>query len=350
MQAGLIKLEPIFSPRIWGARSLAPLFPEKSNLAEPIGEAWLTAQESRLIEGPLKGETLAGAWKKMPPEWRGKSAAAEKDFPLLVKFIFTTDKLSIQVHPDDDYARKYEAAAGGRGKTEMWYVIAAEPGAWVRLGFRPGVTRETFRRAIAEGNAEELIERVPVRAGDALFCSAGTVHTIGPGLTLCEIQEYSDLTYRVFDFNRLGMDGKLRTLHLEKAFQAIRFGEQKGGKVEPLRVSRGPTETTFLAACRHFVTEKWEFPERISCFSSPEHFDLLITLRGRGHFEVRGQRTLYGPAQAWLVPAALGAYDLVAEEATSLLRTYVPLRLEDFAKHLVGAGVGEAELARVVYP
>ncbi|HEX9456344.1 MAG TPA: type I phosphomannose isomerase catalytic subunit, partial [Candidatus Acidoferrum sp.] len=122
-------LEPIFAPRIWGSRSLGPLFPEKTNLSEPLGEAWLTGRECRIATGPYAGRTLGAAWKEMPAEWRGTRLRDAAEFPLLAKFIFPEDKLSIQVHPDDHYAREHEAAAGGRGKTEMWYAVAARPGA-----------------------------------------------------------------------------------------------------------------------------------------------------------------------------------------------------------------------------
>ena len=117
------RIEPIFSPRIWGARSLAPLFPEKTNLHEPLGEAWLTGVDCRVANGPFTGKTLGAAWREMPSEWRGTHLASTENFPLLLKFIFPNDKLSIQVHPDDAYAAAHEQAAGGRGKTEMWHAV-----------------------------------------------------------------------------------------------------------------------------------------------------------------------------------------------------------------------------------
>jgi len=131
------RIAATFSPRIWGSCSLAPLYPEKTNLAEPVGEAWLTDINCRVANGPFAGKTLAEAWREMPAEWRGANFAEPGDFPLLVKFIFPTDKLSLQVHPDDAYASIHEKAAGGRGKTEMWHVVSAKPGASLLLGLRP---------------------------------------------------------------------------------------------------------------------------------------------------------------------------------------------------------------------
>ncbi len=190
--------------RIWGARSLAPLFLEKTNLAEPIGEVWLTGNECVFADGPFAGRPLGEAWRAMPPEWAGTQLDTSKPFPLLVKFLFPEDILSIQVHPDDEYARQHEAHTGWTGKTEMWHAIAARPGAEVLVGLKEEVTPESFRAAITDGTAEKCLARVRVEPGDTIFVPAGTVHTIGPGLVLCEIQENSDLTYRVFDYNRPG--------------------------------------------------------------------------------------------------------------------------------------------------
>src|SRR6202034_1926958 len=220
------RLEPIFSPRPWGSRSLAPFFPEQSGLAEPLGEAWMTGSECRFANGPFAGKKLGEAWPKMPTEWAGTRADPSAAFPLLVKFIFAEEKLSVQVHPDDDYAARHEKAAGGRGKTEMWYAIHARPGAEVLTGLKPGVTPEIFKRAMEDGSAENCSQHVPLHAGEAIFVPAGTAHTIGAGLVLCEVQEYSDLTYRVLDYNRRDAQGRSRELHIEKALQVIRFGEQ----------------------------------------------------------------------------------------------------------------------------
>ncbi len=348
------RLEPVFYPRPWGALSLAPLFPEKSRLAEPIGEAWMTSTDSRFADGPFAGKTLGQAWLEMPPEWTGiepkrAHASARFPFPLLVKFIFAEDKLSVQVHPDDAYASAHEQSAGGRGKTEMWYVIAARPGAEVLAGLKPWVTREKFERAIADAGVEECLERVPVRAGDAVFIPAGTVHTIGAGLVLCEIQEYSDLTYRVFDYGRRDARGQSRPLHIEKALEVARFGKQTGGRIEPVRAVRGGVTETYLAACPYFAAEKWDFHEKISAASSRVHFDLLIFLEGHGRIEWPSGHAAYAPAQVWMIPAALGEFQLVPAARTSLLRAYVPGDLGKYARRLESHGVVGAKLPRVAH-
>ncbi len=343
------RLEPIFLPRIWGARSLAPLFPEKAAPAEPIGEVWLTGNDCRFAGGAFAGRALGEAWPEMPPEWAGTRVLKDAPFPLLVKFLFPEDKLSVQVHPDDDYARQHEAAAGAQGKTEMWYAVSARPGAEVRVGLRPGVTAESFRRALAEGAVEECLERLPLRAGDAIFVPAGTAHTIGPGLVLCEIQQHSDLTYRVFDYNRLTSEGQPRPLHLPQALAVLNFGEQAGGKLDPVRLTRDAVTETYFIACRYFAAEKWEFGERIAAVTQPERFELLITLAGSGRITWGHAAAAYRPAQVWLLPAALGAYQLAPETPTTLLRTYVP-DVGDFARRLADRRVPEGAWSRLVYP
>jgi mannose-6-phosphate isomerase len=344
------RLEPTFSPRPWGALSLAPFFPEMSNLAEPVGEAWMTGSESRLANGPFAGKTLAEAWPEMPPGWTGALADRNGPFPLLVKFIFAEEKLSLQVHPDDDYAARHEAAADGRGKTEMWYTLRARPGAEVLVGLKSGVTRDALERAIAGGAAEDCLEHVPLRSGDAVFVPAGTVHTIGPGLVLCEIQEHSDLTYRVYDYNRRDNNGRSRELHIAKALEVMRFGKQAGGRIAPVRIERGAVAQSYFVACRYFAAEKWEFAEPVGATTSREHLDLLIFLEGSGSIRFGKEHTAYGPAQVWMIPAALGAYQLAPAAPTWLLRTYVPRDLNELSCQLAEEGVGEAERARLVRP
>jgi mannose-6-phosphate isomerase len=341
------RIDPTFVPRIWGARSLAPLFPDRSNEKEPIGEVWLTGMDCGIATGPFAGKSLGEAWHEMGPEWTGRRLRDPEYFPLLVKFIFPEDKLSIQVHPEDDYARQHELAAGGRGKTEMWYAISARDDAELMLGLRPGVTREEFRRALSSGTVEECLEHVRVRTADAIFVPSGTAHSIGPGMVLCEIQEYSDITYRVFDYNRLTADGKQRELHIEKALDVIHFGKQKGGKLEPVANQRGPLTETFYVDCNYFATERWEFREPVAVATDPAHFDLLITLAGSGRIETGGKSHSYAPAQVWFMPAGLGNYRLAPEAPTTLLSTYVP-ELGEFRRMMKERGISDSAVSRLV--
>jgi mannose-6-phosphate isomerase len=310
----------------------------------------MTGNECRFASGPFAGQKLGGVWPTLPPQWAGTQADLAHDFPLLVKFIFAEQKLSVQVHPGDDFAKRHEPGPASCGKTEMWYALHARDGAEVLVGLKHGVTAEKFKRAIADGTAENLLEHVPMRAGDVIFVPAGTAHTIGGGLVLCEIQQHSDITYRVYDYNRRDAQGQLRDLHIEKALQVIQFGEQSGGKVDPVRISRGAVTETYFVACRYFATEKWEFAERIASATSLKHFDLLIFLEGRGSIHWGSASVDYAPAQTWLVPAALGAYQLNPAGRTTLLRTYVPTHIDEFARKLADQGVSESAWSRLVYP
>ena len=343
------RLAPIFVPRIWGAHDLSPLFPEHSQEVEPIGEVWLTGNDCKFASGEFAGRSLCEVWPSLPVEWTGTRLQGLPCIPLLVKFIFPEEKLSVQVHPDDAYAQKHEAPAGGVGKTEMWYVVSARAGTGVRVGLDPAVTRESFQDAVARGTAEECLGNVAVRPGDAVFVPAGTTHTICPGVVLCEVQQHSDVTYRVFDYNRVGADGKPRALHLQQALNVMRFGEQRGGLCDPVRVTRGAVTETFYAACRYFATERWEFRERISAATSPEHFDLLIFLAGDGRIEFAGGTENFAPAQVWLLPAGLGAYDLAPNSQTTLLRTYVP-DLSKLMQRFSEEHIPEEKWSRVVHP
>jgi len=336
-------------PRIWGKRRLEPLYSDRGEFPEPIGEAWLTAREARVTDGPFAGQTLGEAWHAMPPEWTGWRLRSTEDFPLLVKFLFPAEKLSIQVHPDDEYARTHEAAAGGRGKTEMWYAVAAKPGAEILLGLRRGVTREAFHQAIGQGSAEGCLERIAVATGDAIFVPAGTVHTIGPGVVLCEIQEYSDITYRIFDYNRLTSEGRPRPLHIEQALEVIRPDNERAGKLRPVAVTRGELAKTYYVACSYFAVEKWEFSARIAASTSGTRFEIFVILSGSGAIEDCGASKRYASGQAWLLPAALGAYALVPERPTALLRAYVP-DLDEFDQTLLREGVAPTDRTRLVCP
>jgi mannose-6-phosphate isomerase len=350
------RLEPIFSPRPWGSLSLAPFFPDKSNLAEPLGEAWMTGSECRFGNGPFAGQKLGEAWPKMPPEWTGTAVDRSGDFPLLVKFLFPEDKLSVQVHPDDDYAARHEQAAGGRGKTEMWYAVNARPGAEVLVGLKPSVTRESFSRAIADGTAEDCLERIPLRPGDAVFVPARTAHTIGPGLVLCEIQQNSDITYRVYDYNRRDAKGQPRPLHIEKALEVMRFGKQFGGKIEPV-LAKSPKKAfgfgtrTLFVACPHFAVERIEYTKLGLLKPSPERFELAIVLDGAGRIswgERENNSAEYSRGQVWLIPAALGFWGFECKSPTTILRTYVPGDLEQLCRIYEWWGVNPEEMSRLV--
>jgi mannose-6-phosphate isomerase len=342
------RIEPIFVPRIWGARSLAPLYPEKTNLQDPIGEVWLTGVDCKIASGSFAGRKLGEAWREMPPEWRGTRFTEPGDFPLLIKFIFPNDKLSIQVHPDDAYAAAHEQAAGGRGKTEMWHAVSAEPRAQVLVGLKPGVDKKRFREGLAYHTLENLFEAHAVKKGDTLFVPAGTPHTIGPNMILCEVQEYSDLTYRVYDYGRVDAHGKPRELHIEKALEVMKFERQAGGMVTALPLPANGAARSLLAACRYFATERLECSENCEIVVDPARFELFLILEGAGSFEWPDNAARYLRGECWLAPASQERIHVRPEAATSLIRTYVP-DLPALRAELHRAGVSAATLAQVVF-
>jgi mannose-6-phosphate isomerase len=343
----LTRIDPFFSPRPWGTRSLAPLFPEKSNLQEPIGEAWLTAQDARVANGPFAGKSLGESWRAMPEDWKGTRNAAYPEFPVLAKFLFPKDKLSIQVHPDDAFAKHYEQAAGGRGKTEMWHIVSAEPGAELLIGLKPGVSRTDFLEGVAHHTVEDLFVRYPVRAGETYFVEAGTQHAILPGMIVCEIQEYSDLTYRVYDYGRVDAQGKTRELHLEKAMEVTKFNGTRSGPITPLPLHSPDANKHLLAACEFFATERWDCDRTTPIESDPAEFQLLVILSGSGVLYDPELSYPFVPGNTWFLPAGLPFALLQPKEPTSLLRITVPDKA-DLNGQLLRMGFDQQAISRVL--
>ena len=233
------------------------------------------------------------------------SAVAPGMFPLLTKFIFTTERLSIQVHPDDERAHQWE---GGPGKTEMWYVLRAEPGAAIALGFKHPITRERLREAALSGEIEELVQWFPVKAGDTFFTPTGTVHAIGAGVALCEIQQNSDLTYRLYDY------GRPRELHLDKGIAVANLGPHPG-QSRPVELSEG---RWLLAGCRYFVTELVEQAGPQEYRPDPSSVHVPMLLEGAGTIAGRP----FGPGEVWVVPARAAPFEVSGHGR--FLRSYVP--------------------------
>jgi mannose-6-phosphate isomerase len=340
------RIEPKQVNRIWGRRWLDPLFASVAELAEPIGEVWLTGEDCRFADGPYQGKELGVAWKEMPLKWKGGSLEKEKTFPILAKFLFTDLKLSVQVHPDDAYAARHEG--GSRGKSEMWYVVRSWPNAEVFVGVEPGVDSRVLRESLADGTVESRLRRIPLNDGDTIYVPAGTVHTIGAGLVLCEIQESSDITYRLYDYDRTDAEGKPRELHVDKALAVARFGQSMAGKTDPVTLSRGPVELSFLLACRHFAAERWRFVEPLNLSGSKKHFDLLIFLEGSGDFVMGGSRRKFNHGEIWFVPADCGKFRLEPASDTTLLCSYVP-ELGEFPEQLAKLGLRQRQIAGFLY-
>jgi len=235
------RIAPRFVGRVWGYQDLRPWYDRVAAAGEPIGEVWLSGDENLIATGPHAGKSLGGLFLEAPEALLGLAAPSPQS-PLLIKMIFAKDKLSVQVHPDDKLAQKYGQP---RGKTECWLALAAEPGAQVACGLKPGVTLEQIKEEIQAGTLEESLNVLPVAAGDMIFVDAGTVHAIWPGSILLETQQNCDLTYRMYDY------GRGRELHIEKALEATRL-VTRAGKI-PATVR---TDRTSLVDVEYFAIER----------------------------------------------------------------------------------------------
>jgi mannose-6-phosphate isomerase len=285
----------------------------------------------------------------MPAEWRGTAFATPGDFPLLVKFIFPTDKLSIQVHPDDAYAAVHEKAAGGRGKTEAWHVVSAQSGASLLLGLKPGVTKESFLAALKNHTPEDLFQRHVVSAGDTFFVPARTPHTIGPNMVICEVQEYSDLTYRVYDYDRRDAAGKPRELHIEKALAVTDFSGKQIGKVPRVALPTQRGTRGLLAVCPYFAVERAEYSGLCDCSTNKAHFELLVVLYGTGQIRWTGGEANYTAGECWLIPANLDVFVIQPLDESSIIRTYVP-DLSTSLKQWQAAGLSPSAISQTLFP
>lgn len=276
------QLFPLFRERVWGRQSLAPFFAATS-CNEPIGEVWFTFQDNETSLGLKLGALLS----EQP---RMLGTAADRDYPsqcpLLVKFLFTSSRLSVQVHPDDVYARQHHNTLG---KTEAWYVLGSQPPGEVAAGFREEITPERLRHSALSGEIEQLLDWRQVEAGDVIFMPAGTVHAIGAGLTICEIQENSDITYRLYDY------GRPRELHLDDAVEVSKLGSHQHA-VTPTQITAWRDQ---LLECEYFRIERIQVPDRLRFVGQNPYYILLICIEGRGHI---GSRP-FAAGQVWMVPA-----------------------------------------------
>ena len=300
---------PIFDERPWGVRDLRPFYTRIVN--EPIGESWLTWEDNRVANGPLAGQSIGDLAKKYRRDLVGQVAYYEDRFPLLIKFLFPGDKLSVQVHPDDQGAQKYGQPCG---KTECWYVLRAEPGAQVALGLKPGVTLDEFRKSIAETRAEELLNWIDVFAGDMIYVAAGTVHTIGGGMVLVETQQTSDITYRLYDY------GRPRELHIEKGLEAVKLNTNAG------KVVRGAgDQSDVLVSSPFFQVEKMRMREPLHAEVSPASPHILVAVNGSGIVESQGMEPIsFATGDAVVIPASVNGYTVRPQWDLDLMRMSLP--------------------------
>ena len=302
-------LIPIFDERPWGVRDLQPIYTKV--IKEPIGESWLTWEDNRVANGPFAGRTLGELCRQYGRDLVGAAAPYENRFPLLAKFLFTGSKLSVQVHPDDEQARKSGQPCG---KTECWFALAAKPGAQVALGLKTGTTLEQFEQAIADKRAEELLNWVDVDAGDLLYVAAGTVHTIGGGLVLVETQQASDITYRLYDY------GRPRELQIVEGLAATKLHTNAG------KVAQRAGEPDLLVQSPYFRVEKLSLREPQYSEVNPASPQILVAIDGAGIVESQGMvPTSFATGDAVVIPAAVRGYTLRPQWELEIVRMSLPL-------------------------
>ncbi|MFO7775881.1 MAG: type I phosphomannose isomerase catalytic subunit, partial [Candidatus Hydrogenedentota bacterium] len=274
-------------------------------------------------DGPQKGATLRSLLEEDPRYILGSHAqlTVHGRFPLLLKLLDAQDVLSVQVHPDDECAKRL--GEPDVGKTEMWHVLHAEPGSELICGLDPAVTAEQLEGLVSDGPAlERALRHVDVKPGDSAFLPAGTVHAIGAGLVLAEIQQNSDVTYRLYDWGRVQADGAPRELHIDKAREAIHFGEEHPGLVQPVTLQAEGGERQVHAACPYFAAERVDLTGAMPRTTGGSSFHILLALSGKLMVSAEGASLTVSPGKAMLIPGGAGAYTL--EGHGSYLDYYVP--------------------------
>ncbi|MCM8711173.1 class I mannose-6-phosphate isomerase [Clostridium sp. SYSU_GA19001] len=308
----VLKFENIYFDKIWGGRDFQ-LF--RDNLPEGnIGESWDVSCHphgvSVVANGKFKGMKLDELIKLKGAEVIGTKISLDR-FPLLVKLINAKEKLSVQVHPQDKYAKETE---GEMGKTEVWYVVEAFEGANLVVGTK-NCTKEQFKNAIETGHFDEFMNKVYVQKGDVYFVKSGLVHAIGEGVIIAEIQQNSDTTYRVFDYNRG------RELHLEKALDVVDLS-LVGEKSKGLKVQEEGYSKTYYCLCEHFSLELYDVEESVKESSDRERFYIFTAVEGEGEILYKRGVEKIKKGDSFMIPAALGDYEIKGK--LKLLKSYVP--------------------------
>jgi len=307
-----IRFQPLYQQRVWGGRTLESEYGRQLPDPAPYGESWEIVDreeaQSLVATGPLAGTSLHELWSSSREEVFGADLPDSDRFPLLIKVLDARDDLSIQVHPPAAVAPRL----GGEPKTEMWFIAGAEPDAKLYVGLKQGVTREDFERSLADGSVADLVHPIRPRAGESIFIPSGRLHAIGAGFLIHEIQQNSDTTYRVFDWNRPGLDGKPRELHIEPSLASIDFDD-----VEP---TMDQPDGATLADCPLFRVEKLELAPGASVDNGrADRFAIFSVAEGELHAS-DGER--FGKGDFLLNPA--GAAPLAAATASTVLRTTIP--------------------------
>jgi len=314
--------QPIFKDRIWGGRELERIFGKKIPAAQPIGESWEISDRpgdaSIIVNGPLAGKNLRWLMENHAAEILGDAKpAAEGRFPLLCKILDAREKLSLQVHPPASKA----AELRGEPKTEMWFIADAAPDASLYVGLKRGVTRAEFEQKIADGSVADCFHRIPVKAGDTMFLPSGRVHAIGDGLVIFEIQQNSDTTYRVFDWNRVGLDGKPRELHIAQSLASIDFNDFEPKLVASKYLDAAGFKFRHLVQDPLFEVQEIVFENAGSMVLAGQYLRIIAAVKGSVEVIGGSEKTSVSlkPGQFCLIPACLKGTEIKAESQSTFL-------------------------------
>ncbi len=319
-----LKFHPIFKDKIWGGKKIQSILKKDFSPLDNCGESWeisgVPKNESKIKNGQFSGETLNQVIKEFKGRLLGHRIYRkfENEFPLLIKFIDANDDLSIQVHPGDDLARKRHKSFG---KTEMWYIIQADENAELIAGFNRDMDKNLYMDHFDKGTLMDVLNREKVEAGDVFFIPAGRIHTIGKGLLLAEIQQSSDVTYRIYDFDRKDSNGNTRELHVNEALDAIDYNFYPEYKSKYNEKMDQPVE---LVRSTYFTTNKLSLQSTLNRdIKNYDSFVIYICLDGQGHIEHNDTRTRIGMGEVLLMPAEIEHYSLIPEGQIKLLETYI---------------------------
>ena len=307
-----MKLIASLKDYFWGGTKLKTRYGKKTNLSK-VAESWELSchpdGQSIIANGAFAGMTLAEWISLAGKDVLGSRAKSYMEFPLLVKLIDAEDNLSVQVHPNDVYAQCVE---GGSGKTEVWYIIDAEPGAKLIYGLSRKVSKEEFRKHIERGTLLDICNQLPVHKGDVFFISAGTLHSIGKGILLCEVQQSSNTTYRVFDYERFDRDGKPRELHVDKALDVVRLEPQGSNIAHPVKVgTSADADVDMLATCDYFTIFHITVYDKCSLKVQMESFQTFTVIDNELVLQWGGREVEIKRGETIFLPAGFGCYTLV---------------------------------------
>jgi len=316
--------EPLIKQIRWGGRKLGDVLHKPIGSASDYAESWEIADQpsgqSVVASGTFAGKTLADLMQSHPAELLGRHQQMTQ-FPLLIKFLDANDWLSLQVHPNDEQAKTYDSQENG--KTEAWVILHADPGSQICAGLKSGVTRDTFETHLANGTVEECLHLLPAKAGDCIFVPANTVHALGPGTLLAEVQQQSNLTFRLYDWGRMGSDGKPREIHVEESLACIDFHQGPVNPVEPVPLSQNGHAFEELVRCNYFVIRRHQCVDKFD-LKLDDRFRILMLLEGQAEVRTSDGNVDLETGGTVLLPASLAAATVSPAGRITLLEILHP--------------------------